>query len=171
MGDIPTYSRTEADETPVEKRWEEIKKAEKADYSPVSHVPKILPALLRAYVISQRAAKVGFDWEKLEDIHEKMAEEIGELKAAEARAVREEIEEEIGDLLFTVVNISRRHAIDPENALRLAIDKFLRRFGHIERNLDATKGDLESYGRPLERDKGKGEKGGIIPLLFYLHDI
>ena len=71
---------------PVEKRWEEIKKTEKAGYSPVSHVPKILPALLRAYLISKRAEKVGFDWEKLEDIHEKMEEEIGELKKAEASA-------------------------------------------------------------------------------------
>ena len=63
---------------------------------------------------------MGFDWEKLEDIYEKMAEEIrGAESGGELSAVREEIEEEIGDLLFTVVNISRRHAIDPENALRL----------------------------------------------------
>ena len=80
-GRHPHVFSPDGDETPVEKRWEEIKKTEKADYSPVSHVPKILPALLRAYVISKRAAKVGFDWEKLEDIHEKMCEEIGELKA------------------------------------------------------------------------------------------
>ena len=140
-GRHPHVFSPDGDEMPVEKRWEEIKKTEKAGYSPVSHVPKILPALLRAYVISKRAAKVGFDWEKLEDIHEKMREEIGELKKAEASSVHEEIEEEIGDLLFTVVNISRRHGIDPENALRLTIDKFLRRFSHIEKNLDVTKGN------------------------------
>ena len=97
----------------MEKRWEEIKKAEKADYSPVSNVPRILPALLRAYVISKRAARVGFDWENLEDIYEKMDEEIGELKEAENSGEDDSIEEEVGDLLFTVVNISRFHGIDP----------------------------------------------------------
>ncbi len=158
-GRHPHVFSPEADETPVEKRWEEIKKAEKTNYSPVSSVPKTLPALLRAYVISQRAARVGFDWEKLEDIHEKVAEEIGELKAAEARAVREEIEEEIGDVLFTVVNISRRHAVDPENALRLAIDKFLRRFGRIEKNLDEAKGDPNAMDALWNETKEKEKKG------------
>ncbi len=147
------------DETPVEKRWEEIKKTEKAGYSPVSHVPKILPALLRAYVISKRAAKVGFDWEKLEDIHDKLREEIGELKEAEASLVHEDIEEEVGDLLFTVVNISRRHEIDPEHALRLTIDKFLRRFDYVERNLDLTKGDLKAMDALWNEIKEKEKKG------------
>ena len=76
-GRHPHVFSEDGDDRPMEKSWEEIKKAEKADYSPVSHVPKILPALLRAYVISKRAAKVGFDWEKIDDIHEKMHEEIG----------------------------------------------------------------------------------------------
>jgi uncharacterized protein YabN with tetrapyrrole methylase and pyrophosphatase domain len=110
-------------------------------------------------VISKRAAKVGFDWEKLEDIHEKMHEEIGELKKAEASSVHEEIEEEIGDLLFTVVNISRRHGIDPENALRLTIDKFLRRFGHIEKSLDVTKGDLKAMDALWNEIKDQEKKG------------
>jgi len=129
-------------EQPLEKRWEEIKKAEKTDYSPVSSVPKVLPALLRAYVISKRAAKVGFDWEKLEDIYQKMYEEIGELKEAESSGTPEEIEGELGDLLFTIANISRFHAIDPEAALRRTIDKFIRRFGAIEPHLESVKNDL-----------------------------
>ncbi len=102
---------------------------------------------------------MGFDWEKLEDIHEKMLEEIGELKRAEASKVHAEIEEEVGDLLFTVVNISRRHGIDPENALRLTIDKFLRRFGYIERNLDVTKGDLKAMDALWNEIKEKEKKG------------
>jgi uncharacterized protein YabN with tetrapyrrole methylase and pyrophosphatase domain len=88
-----------------------------------------------------------------------MREEIGELKKAEASSVHEEIEEEIGDLLFTVVNISRRHGIDPENALRLTIDKFLRRFGHIEKHLDATKGDLKTMDALWNEIKEQEKKG------------
>jgi tetrapyrrole methylase family protein/MazG family protein len=148
-----------SDGRPIERRWEEIKKAEKADYSPVTHVPRMLPALLRAYVISRRAAKVGFDWEKLDDIHEKMDEEIEELKEAEASGVREKIEEEIGDLLFTVANISRRNGIDPENALRRTIDKFLRRFAYIEKNLDLTKADLKAMDALWNETKEKEKKG------------
>ena len=82
-GDTPTSSPAKAPSNPW-RRWEEIKKAEKADYSPVSHVPEMLPALLRAFLVSKRAARVGFDWEKLDDIYQKMYEEIGELKEAEA---------------------------------------------------------------------------------------
>ncbi len=122
-------------------------------------MPKILPALLRAYVISQRAAKVGFDWDNLEDVHEKLEEEIRELKAAEKHAVRAEIEEEIGDVLFTVVNISRRHAMDPEDALRLTIDKFLRRFDYVEKNLAGAKGDLKAMDALWNEMKEKEKKG------------
>jgi uncharacterized protein YabN with tetrapyrrole methylase and pyrophosphatase domain len=110
-------------------------------------------------VISRRAAKVGFDWEKLDDIHEKMDEEIEELKEAEASGVREKIEEEIGDLLFTVANISRRNGIDPENALRRTTDKFLRRFAYIEKNLDLTKADLKAMDALWNETKEKEKKG------------
>jgi tetrapyrrole methylase family protein / MazG family protein len=146
-------------EQPVEERWEEIKKAEKSDYSPVAHVPRMLPALLRAFVISKRAARVGFDWEKLDDIYQKMYEEIAELKEAESSERRDEIEEEVGDLLFTVANISRYHGIDPEAALRRTTDKFIRRFGHIEPHLESVKGDLAAMDALWNEVKKREREG------------
>jgi MazG family protein len=140
-GRHPHVFLRDGDERPIETRWEEIKRQEKPDYSPVSGVPAILPSLLRAYLVSKRAAKAGFDWEKLEDVFEKMREEIGELREAEATGADEAIEEEVGDLLFTVANIARFQGIDPENALRRAVGKFVRRFRHIERNINAVKND------------------------------
>lgn len=152
------FSRA-ADDKPVEKRWEELKKAEKKDYSPLSGVPRILPALLRAYVISKRAARVGFDWEKLDDIYDKVYEEISELKEAEASGAAEDIEEEIGDLLFTVSNISRFHGIDPEGALRRTTDKFVRRFGYLEKQIDLAKADLKTIDALWNESKEKEKKG------------
>jgi len=143
----------------VEKRWEEIKKEEKEGYSPVSNVPRVLPALLRAYVISKRAARVGFDWEKLEDIYEKVREEMDELKEAEKSGEVDRIEEEMGDLLFTMVNISRFHGIDPEAALRRTNEKFIRRFAHVESHLESAKGDLAAMDALWNETKEK-EKAG-----------
>lgn len=147
------------DGKPVEKRWEELKKAEKKDYSPVAHTPAILPALLRSYVISRRAARIGFDWEKLEDIYEKMYEEIRELKEAESSGVKENIEEEIGDLLFTISNIARFHGIDPETALRRTNEKFIRRFSHIEAHTDVTQADLKTMDALWNEIKRREKKG------------
>jgi MazG family protein len=158
-GRHPHVFLKDSDKRPIEARWEEIKKAEKEDYAPVSHVPKILPALLRAYLISRRAAKVGFDWERLDDIHEKIREELAELREAESSGEADRIEEEIGDVLFTVVNISRRHGVDPENALRRTIDKFLGRFINIERNLDLAKGNLAAMDALWDEMKEKEKKG------------
>jgi len=132
----------ESSEKPVQTRWEEIKKEEKEDYSLLSNIPVNIPALLRAYIITRRVARVGFDWEKLEDIYEKMHEEIGELKRAEETKDTGAIREEIGDLLLTIVNISRFHNIDPEDALRYTSEKFIRRFNYIEKNTDVGKSSL-----------------------------
>ncbi|MBP9561681.1 MAG: hypothetical protein KBE27_07690, partial [Syntrophorhabdaceae bacterium] len=78
----------------------------------------------------------------IEDVHVKLDEEIKELHDAEATGNKEKIKEEIGDILFTVVNISRFHGIDPEDALRFTIEKFIRRFNYIEQNTDLRKSDL-----------------------------
>lgn len=129
------FSRDIIDTRPLEIRWEELKRNEKDDYTPVSGLPKSLPALLRAYLISKRAARVGFDWVDMDGVYDKVDEELRELKEAEASRDTAAIQEEIGDLLFTIVNISRFHHIDPEDALRKTNEKFIRRFGHIERNL------------------------------------
>lgn len=152
-------------ETPVNaadipEQWEEIKKQEKEDYSPVANVPKILPALLRAYIISKRAARTGFDWDTLEDIYEKMHEEISELKEAEQTQSTERIEEELGDLLFTVVNISRRHGIDPENALRRTNTKFIRRFTYVHDNSSpSAKSNLQAMDALWNKAKEKEKIG------------
>ncbi len=144
----------------VEKQWEELKREEKkGEYSPVENVPKMLPALLRAYAVSRRAARVGFDWEKLEDIYEKMYEEIGELREAETSGTKEDIEEEIGDLLFTVCNISRRHSVDPESALRRTIEKFVTRFKYVESHADLAKKDLKAMDALWNETKKQEKKG------------
>ena len=146
-------------DTPIETKWEELKKNEKEGYSPLQNIPQIIPALLRSYIITKRAAQIGFDWEKLEDVHEKFREEIGELKKAEESGDSELIREEIGDLLFTVVNIARFHNIDPEDALRATSNKFVRRFGYIEKNINLSNTTLEEMDKLWNEVKGMEKKG------------
>jgi tetrapyrrole methylase family protein / MazG family protein len=155
----PHVFAPDSSDLPIEQRWEELKKSEKEGYSPLENIPRIIPALLRAYIVSKRASRAGFDWEKLDDVYEKMSEEIGELKAAEKAGNREAIREEIGDLLFTVANISRFHGVDPEDALRLATDKFLRRFAYIEKNTDLSNASLTTMDRLWNEKKGMERKG------------
>lgn len=152
FGDMPS-------DTPIETKWEELKKTEKSDYSPLRNIPQILPALLRAYVISKRAARLGFDWPKLEDVHAKMHEEIAELEQAEKSGKADNIKEEIGDLLFTIVNIARFHDIDPEDALRETSNKFVRRFTYIEENTDISNATLETMDTLWNEVKGIEKKG------------
>jgi tetrapyrrole methylase family protein/MazG family protein len=149
----------ESSEKPVQMRWEEIKKEEKEDYSLLSNIPVNIPALLRAYIITKRVARVGFDWEKLEDIYEKMHEEIGELKRAEETKDIGAIKEEIGDLLLTIVNISRFHNIDPEDALRYTSEKFIRRFNYIEKNIDVGKSSLSDMDNLWDEIKNMEKQG------------
>jgi tetrapyrrole methylase family protein/MazG family protein len=152
FGDMPH-------DTPIETRWDELKKTEKENYSPLQNIPQIIPALLRAYIITKRAARVGFDWPKLEDVHEKMDEEIEELRKAEQSGNIEFIREEIGDLLFTIVNIARFHDIDPEDALRATSNKFIRRFSYIEKNTDLSEATLEMMDKLWNEVKGMEKKG------------
>ena len=106
--------------------WEQIKKAEKGRDSVMDGIPSALPALLYAYKVGRKAAAVGFDWEDTRGPLDKVAEELEELRA-------DENEEELGDLLFAVVNVARHLDIDPEGALRAATDKFRDRFKAMER--------------------------------------
>jgi tetrapyrrole methylase family protein/MazG family protein len=157
------FRRDEPDaplETSITQQWEEIKRAEKEDYSAVSNVPKILPALLRSYVISKRAAKLGFDWETKEGVHEKIIEEIGEIREAEKTGNKDLIEEEIGDLLFTIANLSRFHEIDPEAALRLTISKFVRRFAYVESKADLTNPNPKAMDGLWNEIKNEEKKKG-----------
>ncbi len=113
--------------------WEEHKKKEgKNMESVVEGIPKTLPALLKAQKIQAKASRVGFDWKKIEDVFEKLDEEIREFKHALKRKNRKEIEDELGDIFFVLVRISNFVGVNPEDALRKTISKFIHRFKHIE---------------------------------------
>ena len=119
---------------------DQLKAAEKKekgrqDESLLNPVPRALPALVEAQQIASRAAGVGFDWENAEQVIEKLHEELAELDDARRAASADELENEIGDLLFVLVNLARFMKVDPEQALRRTNRKFRRRFGHIERRL------------------------------------
>ena len=146
--------------TQVKQQWEEIKAAERKDAGQLektvlSGVPRSMPSLLRAYELSTRAAQVGFDWVSTDDVIDKADEEVRELRDAVNRtgATSREAEEEFGDLLFSLVNVARKLGIEPEAALRVANDKFQRRFDDLERNVkadghafrDLTLEQLEEY--------------------------
>jgi tetrapyrrole methylase family protein/MazG family protein len=116
-------------------RWEQIKRGEKGyehRTSILDGVPRQLPALMLAMEISKRAAKAGFEWPRLDAVVDKLDEEVQELKAELHQDNRERISEELGDLLFTVVNIARWTKVHPEDALRAMTNRFSTRFRHIE---------------------------------------
>ena len=119
-------------------RWNSLKAQERAKdgraHSVLGGVPKSLPALLRAFKIGKRAAEVGFDWERAEDVVQKIEEEVAELREALTEAAPDpaRAEEEMGDLLFAITNLARKLGIEPEAALRKANDKFTRRFEAME---------------------------------------
>ncbi len=127
--------------------WEEVKAQERAEAgakSALDGIPLALPALLRALKLQERAARVGFDWPRSEEVLAKIEEEIRELRAALQKGRdRAALEEEMGDLLFAVVNFARHLGIDPESALRAANAKFEHRFREIERRARAGGRSLE----------------------------
>jgi len=129
----------------VRTRWEEIKAQERQSSEKpktlLSGIAPTLPALLRAYHIGVRAASVGFDWTTADAIVDKIQEEVDELREvveSGAASDRTRAEEEMGDLLFSIANLSRKLGIEPETALRKANDKFTRRFGALERTISAS---------------------------------
>jgi MazG family protein len=122
----------------VKRRWDEIKASEKPRaHGLLSGVSRSLPALVEAQQIASRAAGVGFDWENVEQVFEKMREELAELDEARSNGAQECIEDELGDLLFVLVNIARFLKVDPEQALRKTNSKFRQRFAHVENCLAA----------------------------------
>lgn len=119
----------------VLRNWEQIKKTEKAAAPPtslLSDVPRSMPAMLEAGKLGSRAAKVGFDWPDARGLFEKLHEEIAELQAEVTSRRPDAIEDELGDLLFTAVNLARHLQVDPESALRRANAKFRARFTAME---------------------------------------
>lgn len=114
--------------------WEAQKKREgKNRDSIVDGVPKTLPSLIRAHRIQDRASRVGFDWQNVQDVLLKLDEELGEFRDAIHEKKQDEIEDELGDIFFALVNISRFVGVNPEDALRKTISKFISRFRYIER--------------------------------------
>jgi tetrapyrrole methylase family protein/MazG family protein len=124
-------------ETPddVMRIWEQVKREEKGHETQtkvLKSVPGNLPALMRSYKVQEKAAQVGFDWDHAEDAFKKVQEEVMELKEALDGGDAGKIEEEIGDLLFAVVNVSRFYKVQPELALTATVNKFIRRFEYVE---------------------------------------
>ena len=119
-------------------RWEDIKAAErkeKAQHGALDDVPVGLPALARAAKLTRRAARVGFDWPSTDEVFDKFVEEVAELRAEIAAGDVEKARDEMGDLLFVLANLARKLGVEPEDALRGANAKFVRRFGFIEAEL------------------------------------
>jgi ATP diphosphatase len=124
------------------KLWEQKKAAEKQTDSVLDHITKKLPALLRAEKLQSQAASVGFDWPDAAPIYEKIAEEISEFKAAVTSKDTQHMEDELGDILFSVVNLARHYKINPESALRHANQKFEKRFRKLENKIE---NNFENY--------------------------
>ena len=126
--------------------WEKEKKKEREKKNLISlmdDIPKNLPSLTRAKKIQKRAKSVGFDWQNENDVIRKIDEEIAELKKATVSQKKEEISEEIGDLFFTLVNLSRHYNLEPEDIIRKANLKFEKRFRKMEDEANKTKVNLE----------------------------
>ncbi len=126
--------------------WEKIKREEKGDQgrkSVLDGLPSSMPALLHAYRIQEKVARVNFDWDDVKEVLQKVDEEIQELKNALEHGDKTSIEDEMGDLLFSLVNLSRHLNVPPEDALRRSNDKFMRRFRYIEAALELKGDNLE----------------------------
>jgi MazG family protein len=142
------------DAVAVLKQWEAIKREEKkTDSHYLASLPKALPALVRAQKAQSKAARVNFDWTELRDVMAKVKEELRETNEAIESQQRERIQDEIGDLLFAVVNLARKCKIDAESALQSATDKFVARFNRLE-------DELKSRGKRLG-DVGLDEMDAI----------
>ncbi len=165
FGDVQVESVQE-----VLSNWEQIKLREKAatrkeQVSALEGVPRHLPALLRAYRIQEKAAGVGFDFPEREHAWQKVEEELQEFhQLAQTEAAPEKLEDELGDVLFALVNYARRLGLNPENALQRTNNKFIRRFRHIETRLaeqgrtphDADLDEMDRYweeAKSLDRHK------------------
>lgn len=127
----------------VVKNWEQLKKLEKNRQYTLSGVPGALPAIMKAEKIQKKAAKTGFDWQDRNDVWEKVTEEMAEVRAAIDNESQQRIEEEFGDLLFSVINAARLYKVDPESALEKCNRKFIARFTEMERQAETEQKTLE----------------------------
>ena len=127
----------------VSKNWEQLKRSEKdGNKSILSGVPASMPSLIKAFRMQEKAANVGFDWDKKEDVWAKVQEEIAEVQAEMERGDKENMQKEFGDLLFSLVNAARLYGVNPDTALEQCNVKFRRRFNFVEESSIAMKKDL-----------------------------
>ncbi len=154
------------DEETVKKNWEQLKLQEKGKYSILQGVPKSLPSVVKAYRIQEKVKQVGFEWEDIDDVWDKVEEEIGELQTAiDHEEEKERISEEFGDTLFALINYARYLDIDPEAALQRTNKKFIQRFQYIEQNaktdlVDMTLEDMDELwdaAKAIEKRKQKNK--------------
>ena len=127
----------------AKQNWEAVKHKEKNRKSRLDGVPNILPALIRAQRLQEKAAYTGFDWDNMDDVWEKIYEELDELKAAQEKGDFNNIKEEIGDILFSVVNLARKLNVPAEDMLRATNKKFVNRFQNIEKVIEAKGQTME----------------------------
>lgn len=156
------------DEQQIKQRWEQIKAEERAEQAPapeqlslLDDVPRALPALSRAQKLQKRAAANGFDWAQVGPVIDKIAEELEEVREAMGHREQQAIDEEVGDLLFAMVNLARHLNVDAETALRGGNEKFERRLRYIERSLMAkgmrfAETDLQQLDRLWDEAKRQG---------------
>lgn len=135
-----------ADSSAQVENWEQIKKSEKGEErrSAIAGVPPHLPALLKAQKITEKAARVGFDWEHVDQVMAKVMEELHEFEEAMGTGDNDRMEAELGDLLFAIVNLGRFLSINPEEALRKTISRFQKRFEYVEEGLHARGKQMKS---------------------------
>ncbi|MEI8283037.1 MAG: nucleoside triphosphate pyrophosphohydrolase, partial [Armatimonadota bacterium] len=132
-----------ADADEVLKNWDAIKQTEKETMTSIlSGVPKSMPSLARAHEISKRAVRVGFEWPNIDGVLDKVREETAELEEAIQKGDPEHIKSEIGDLLFTIVNLARWQKVDAEDALRMMLNRFQTRFESMEAHAARPLGEL-----------------------------
>jgi len=142
----------------VSRIWEKEKEKEKNHRkreSVLDGIPKNIPAILRATKQQKKAAKVGFDWNNLEGALDKMEEELEEFREAYAKKDKEEMSEELGDVMFSLINVARLAKIDPYDSLLKTIKKFDFRFRYIEKNIDIKKATLEEMEKLWEEAKNE----------------
>ena len=127
--------------------WEEQKYKKKGRQSRLDGIPKILPSIISSQRIQNKASSVGFDFEEIGQVWEKLDEEISEVKFAQKENNLKNIEGELGDLLFTVINLCRFFDVSAENALRRSNKKFIKRFQSLEKKVSNSDGDFEKYSQ------------------------
>ncbi len=158
--------RTAEDADAVLRQWSVLKQQEKPSRDSIlDGVPSNLPALMKAHHIQDKVSRVGFDWQRIEEVFEKFEEEWQEFNQAHTEENRQHLEEELGDLLFALVNIARYVDVDPENALTKTNRKFIRRFNYIERELkkagqspdDATLEEMDALWDEAKRIERESE--------------